>query len=222
MRLWQMLAGIYYQPEKVFSGLKEKPQWLVPLLLVLVLSAAAVLITRPVVLPEMMSEISKNHGIPPEQLETIQQRLQNPWLGLINPLAGSGLAMLITALVFWGLFAMLGGRTSFKLMFTAVTWSWMARIPELALKVPLMLVQETVRVHTSLALVLPEEMERTFIYRLCSQVDIFNIWTVALLALGCSLFSGVERKKAYGASFAAWGLWAVVLSALTGLIRPGG
>jgi hypothetical protein len=217
-----MLLGIYSRPGRVFEVLKEKPSWLVPLLVVVALSVAAMYITRPVVIPEILSEMAKNPDIPPEGLEKAQQMVQNPWLGLIEPVAGTAVKSVLIALAFWGLFAMIGGKSPFKLIFTAVAWSWMVKIPEQIIKVPLILIQETARVHTSLVLVLPVEMEKTFIYRLLAQIDIFNIWMVALLALGCSSFSGVDRKKAQWASFAAWGGWVLLFSWLAGKLHPGG
>lgn len=92
--------------------------------------------------------------------------------------------LLLVTLVFWGLFAMLGGRATFAGMFAASAWAGMIAIPGSLVKVPLMFAQETVKVQTSLALILPPEMEERFVFRLLAQADVFTLWSLYVMAVG--------------------------------------
>jgi hypothetical protein len=98
----------------------------------------------------------------------------------------------------------------------------MVGIPGNLIKVPLMFVMETAKVHTSLALVLPPEMEETFLFRLLSQVDMFAVWTLSVMAIGYSVFTGVKQKKSFWAVFATWAVWILILSFVKGMTKMAG
>ena len=217
MNIWQKIIGIYYRPAEVFEQLKPKTLWWVPLIIVVAVSVAAVWITRPIVMPEILAQISQNPDIPPESLPQIQERIQNPLFSLLNVFLGLPLAWLAVGLVFWGVFSMLGGKSTFGKMFAATVWAWMVSIPGSLVKVPLMFAMETAKVHTSLALLLPTEMDDTYIFRLLAQVDFFTIWTVFVMALGYSIFTGVDRKKSLWAVFIVWAAWVLIISAFKGM-----
>ena len=117
--------------------------------------------------------------------------------------------------------AMMGGRAGFARMFSVVTYSALIGTASSVIKVPLMFVQHTVKVHTSLALVLPPEMEETFLFRLLGQFDVFTIWTLFLMAIGFSIVAAVDRKKAYAGVFTIWGVWVLIAAALGGMFHFG-
>ncbi|MCU0606239.1 MAG: hypothetical protein MUF78_02165 [Candidatus Edwardsbacteria bacterium] len=107
-------------------------------------------------------------------------------------------------------------------MFTATAWAMMVNLPSSLVRVPLILAQETIKVQTSLALILPPEMEESFIYRLLAQVDVFTLWMLFVMATGYSVFTGLDRRRSYAATYGAWGLWALVAAALGGMFKFGG
>lgn len=217
MNIWQKIIGIYFQPSQVFEQLKPKTSWWVPLIIIIAVSAAAVMISRPVVVPEILAEMAKNPDIPAEKLAQSQEMAQNPLLSLLGVLVGMPLAWVVIGLVFWGIFSMLGGKSTFSKMFAATAWAGMISIPASLIKVPLMFVMETAKVHTSLALMLPTDMDGTYIFRLLDQLDFFSIWTVVVMALGYSVFTGVKQKKSLWAVFIVWAVWVLVISAFKGM-----
>jgi len=222
MNLWQKITGVYHQPTKVFEQLQPRTMWWVPFMIVLVVSAGAMFISRPIVMPEIMAQLAQKPDIPPENLAQIQERIQNPLFSLLNVFLGLPLAWLAVGLVFWGVFSMLGGKSTFVKMFAATVWAWMVSIPGSLVKVPLMFIMETAKVHTSLALVLPPEMEETFLFRLLSQVDIFAVWTLSVMAIGYSAFTGIKQKKSFWAVFITWAVWILILSAFKGMTKNAG
>jgi hypothetical protein len=222
MNIWQKITGIYYQPAKVFEQLKPKTLWWVPLIIVLAASAAVVLISRPVVLPEIMAQMAQNPNIPPERLAQSQDMAQNPLFSLLNVAVGLPLIWLVVCLAFWGIFSMLGGKGTFGQMFAATAWAWMISLPGNLVKVPLMFIMQTAKVHTSLALILPPDMDETYLFRLLDQIDFFTVWTVAVLALGYSAFTGVKQQKSLWAVFITWAIVILILSAVQGMFKMAG
>jgi len=84
-----------------------------------------------------------------------------------------------------------------------------------------MFMKGSTRVFTSLALVVPNmDMESPF-FKVLSRIDIFMIWQLSLIALGCSIMYGVSRKKSFGIVFGLWILW-LLLVLVVGFILPKG
>jgi hypothetical protein len=195
------IMGIYYQPDKVFEGMKDQPRWLIPLIVSVVFTLMVTAIILPtIIMPEQAAKIAGNPDIPAEQVEAIQARMSGP-IPLIAGLASNLILMpaglLLIGLIFWWIFSMLGHKADFKQMFTAAVYSSLIGIPGAILKVPLMFLKETAKVSTSLGLMLPAEMEEGFLVRLLNHIDFFTLWMLVVMAIGFSVFSGAPRKKSY-------------------------
>jgi hypothetical protein len=223
------LYEVLYAPARVFTSMKEKPQWLAALLVVMITTVlVTAIIMKPLVMPEqrerMMKRLAENPEMSPDVRERVMARMDSPlvyWTGLLGAAVGQPLALLIAALVFWGLFSFLGGKAGFGHMFSATVHGALVTVPASIIKVPLMFALGTVRVQTSLALMLPSDLEETFMFRLLSQVDIFAIWSLIIMATGFSLYSGVKSRTSFGAVFGLWTLWILASSALGGLFHFG-
>jgi hypothetical protein len=225
MNWWEKLTGIFYQPAKVFEQEKGKASWWLPLLILVAISIIVFLIIwKPVVMPEQIQKIMANGNIPDEGKSKAVEGMSGMMgyvFGLVGIVLGQPAVLLIVALVFWGVLSMMGGRTGFAQTFSVVTYSSLIGVASSAIKVPLMFIQHTAQVHTSLALILPPEMEETFLFRLLGQFDVFTIWTLFLMAIGFSIVAAVDRKKAYTAVFATWGVWVLLVAALGGMFKFG-
>jgi len=219
------ILGTYYQPDKVFEGMRDKPRWLIPLIVSVVFTLIVTAIILPtIVLPEQAAKMASNPDIPAEQLEAIQARMSGPIpliAGLVGNLVAVPAGLLLIGLIFWWIFSMLGHKAKFTEMFTAAVYGSLIGIPGAIIKVPLMFIKETAKVSTSLGLILPAEMEEGFLVRLLNHIDLFTIWTLVVMAIGFSVFSGAPRKKSYWTVFACWAVFILILSAAGGLFKVG-
>jgi uncharacterized membrane protein AbrB (regulator of aidB expression) len=219
------ILGTYYQPDKVFEGMKDKPRWLVPLIVSVLFTLAVTAIILPtIVIPEQAARLADNPDIPAEQLENIQAKMSGPLplvAGLVSNLVLVPAGLMLIGLVFWGIFSMLGHQASFKQMFTAAVYGSLIGIPGAMVKVPLMFIQGTAKISTSLGLILPAEMEEGFWVRLLNHIDLFTIWTLAVMAIGFSVFAGASRTRSYWVVFGCWAVFILILSAVGGAFRVG-
>jgi hypothetical protein len=219
------ILGTYYQPDKVFEGMKEKPRWLIPLIISVIFTLIVTAIILPkFVLPEQAAKLASNPDIPADRMEEIQARMSGPIpliAGLVSNLVAVPVGLLLIGLIFWGIFSMSGHKAGFKQMFTAAVYGSLIGIPGAIIKVPLMFIKETAKVSTSLGLILPAEMEEGFLVRLLNHIDLFTIWTLVVMAIGFSVFSGAPRKKSYWIVFGCWAVFILILSAVGGAIRMG-
>lgn len=219
------LYEVLYAPARAFAAMAEKPRWLAALLAVMLVTAAVTaVIMKPIVMPEQMERIAKNPDIPEDQRQAIIDRMEGPmafWGGLIGALVSQPVVLLITALAYWGLFSFLGGKGGFRHMFSAAVHGALVAVPASLVKVPLMFAMGTVKVHASLALLLPPDAEETFLYRLLAQADLFAVWSLVIMAVGFSVYSGVKRSTSYWATFGLWAAWILASSALGGALHFG-
>lgn len=225
MSWWKPLYQVLYAPARVFSAMAEKPRWLAALLAVMLVTAAVTaVIMKPIVMPEQIERIARNPDIPDDSRQQILERMESPmvfWSGLIGALLSQPVVLLITSLAYWGLFSFLGGKGGFRHMFSAAVHGALVSIPASLVKVPLMFAMGTARVHASLALLLSTDAEETFLYRLLAQADLFAIWSLVIMAVGFSVYSGVKRKTSYWATFGLWAAWILASSALGGAVHFG-
>ncbi len=225
MSWWKPLYEVLYAPARVFGAMVQKPRWLAALLaVVLVTVAVTAVIMKPIVMPEQMERIAKNPNISEEAREQILAKMDSPmvlWSGIIGALVSQPVLLLIVALAYWGVFSFLGGRGGFGHMFSAAVHGALVSIPASLIKVPLMFAMGTAKVHASLALLLSPDVEETFIYRMLAQVDLFAIWSLVIMAVGFSVYSGAKRKTSYWATFGLWAVWVLAYSALGGAVHFG-
>ncbi len=111
------ILGIYYQPDKVFEGMKDKPRWLIPLIVSVVFTLIVTAIILPtIIMPEQAANLARNPDIPAEQLEAIQAKMSGP-IPLIAGLASNLILMpaglLLVGLIFWWIFSMQGHKAKF-------------------------------------------------------------------------------------------------------------
>ena len=219
------ILGIYYQPDKVFEGMKDKPRWLIPLIVSVVFTLIVTAIILPtIIMPEQIANLARNPDIPAEQVEAMQANMSGPIpliAGLVGNLFMVPIGLLLIGLIFWWIFSMAGHKAKFTEMFTVAVLGSLINIPGAILKVPLMFIKETAKVSTSLGLILPVEMEEGFLVRLLNHIDFFTIWSLVVMAIGFSVFSGAPRKKSYWTVFGCWAVFILILSAVGGLFKFG-
>lgn len=219
------ILGVYYQPAKVFEGMREKPRWLVPLVVSVLFTLAVTAIILPtIIMPEQAARLADNPDIPAERLTEIQEKMTGPLplvAGLVSNLALMPAGLLLVGLIFWGIYSMLGHQASFKHMFTGAVLGSLVGIPGALVKVPLMFIQGTAKVSTSLGLILPPEMEEGFLVRLLNHIDLFTIWMLAVMAIGFSVFTRASRAKSHWVVFGCWAVFILILSVVGGAIKMG-
>lgn len=229
MSILQRIWGIYTKPRETMEYLSQKPDWILPVVVVAVAVLLSGLILYPTVIrPQQVEQISKqfreNANIPPEQAQQMEERALRFTEGPFGLLTGIGgmvvfalLSILIPALVFFWLGQLLGGEGAFRNVLSIVSYASLVVVPGLIVRTPLMLAKHSVGVQTSLALVLSPEQEGSFLFRFLAQFDIFVIWQLILAALGLAILYRFSKQKAAALVFGLWLLWAILLTFLGGL-----
>jgi len=220
MSAWQKVWGIFFDPRRTFSSLSEKPTWILPVIVLIVIAMISSVLVTPFRMQEAIEKIDQNPRLTAEQreriIEDMQERQAKPWMKLISYGIGPIVAiffivLVVSAALYFGGNVLLGGDSSFKQIFSVYSWSSLVSIPALIVKAPLMLVKNSTHVHTSLAALMPSGSDESIFFKILTHTDIFTIWEIWLISIGLAIVYKFSTKKSAGMVI-AWYVFYVVVS----------
>ena len=228
MTIGNKIIAVFTSPKKAFEAVAEKPDWLAPMIVsVLIGILFALTVVPAVVMPATMEktmEQMRDRGVTEDKIEEAMKFMAGPLpvvFGVVGVMLATPINLLIISGVFFGLSALFGGKARFAQVFSAVTYSGLILSLGTILKGILMYVQHSMHAGTSLALILPEDMHESFLYRFLGQFDFFTLWQLWILSVGLAVIYRWKTAKPAGMVFGLWLLWALLSSVLGGLMHFG-
>lgn len=228
------IVSVLTSPTKTFEAIRERPTWVVALLVVLVTVAIPWLLMADRIDMDaqrtLMAEQLENRGIrgaeAEQQLEMMERFSSGPLRYLnaaVIPVIVA-FVLLLTTLFYWGSARFVGGS---EVGFGGV-WSTVlhATVPAAVLKsvlsIPVILsrdsfdpraVQEAAGfLPSNLAFLAPEEAS-VWLTVILQRLDLFSIWTLILLVIGLAIVARISKGLAAGLVVTAW----IVGTLVTGL-----
>jgi len=202
----QRAVKIYSDPESAFESIREKPTWLFPVLVTIILALITIFSTTDLQLQAQKDAILKSEMIPEDQKDQILENMEENQSSFVKTkILPSGMAVIGTFFYFAiaaGIFMMIGnlimgGNTTFKQNFALFAWGSLIGVAETVVKVPLMLSKGSYKVYTSLALLMDESQSKTVLFQLLDAIDLFAIWKVIVFAIGFGVIYKFGKKKGY-------------------------
>jgi len=206
----QVFYEIIVSPRKAFERLAEKPRWwqgfavVIPLIilgnLIRIWGGYEFLVQAAA---ERLSQL------PPEQAEAAERWMTLPaMLGTtaINKLIITPIAVLIQATLFHLMVPLSGGEANYGKTFGLVIWSkmvialgsWTTGVLTLAIGQPF-------RTDMGVFVDLNSKLQGGL-----SQIEIFSIWSLALVAEGMVRVIGCKRLASYLVVFGLWAVWVAI------------
>lgn len=221
------ILNLFVAPAKVFITLKEKPNWALPLILVLVVLAVATVVTVSLSRDTIMAnqeERMRERGMTDEQIEQAMKFMAGPFVmvsSAISVIIITSVIFLIFSLLINILIPVFGGTSGFGNVFSVVCFASLVKVPASILRLVLVGISGSPFVSTSLSLLFknPSPNDVSFAYRVLSGVDFFMIWEMILVSLGISITSNLQKKNAYIIVFLIW-IVSIFLSAGLGFLGP--
>lgn len=211
------VISVLISPEKTFRSIAERPTWVVPLiLLVLIFAAVGYEMGQRVDFEEQMRQEMAGRG---EQLseEDLQQSVEfmekfGKFL-FLAPAIFSPLIYLLISAVFLVAFRMAGSEITFGRSFSVFLYAMAPWLVHGLLSLPLLLRQETLDpealergggvLMSSLAALAPEGSGKVLL-ALLSSLDLFTIWALVLLIIGYRVVARVSTATAAGFVLGLW------------------
>jgi hypothetical protein len=215
------ITGMIVGPTRTFGEIARRPTWLVPLLALWVLSIiVSGLLAQKTdwrsFFERQMSKNSRFDQMPQDQKDNIleKQVQYGPKFAFAFGVILTPIFVLFITLVYWGAFNLFNGAAlTFKQAFGMVSHAFVPLIISSLLAIIILVIKPHGDVDpehflaSSLGAFLPDDAPK-WLAALGQSLELFWIWTLALVAIGFSAASPKKIKPA-GAFLTVFGMWAV-------------
>ncbi len=197
------VARVFYAPRRVAGEVRDRPNWVFPLLLSILLSLflAAAVFSRPEwqeALQKALSGAPKDLG-ELERVRLLQAMKFWAWGAVIVAVVAGNLVL---ALLFWGATVLLEGKARFLSVFSLQLHAQMVTLAPQALWLGILLARNGTAVNltdeslsVSLGTFLPSRGVATPIRALALSVDFFSLWYWGLILAGLPVVSRLPWRK---------------------------
>ena len=204
------LINVFLEPRDTFTSLQEQNNWKNAFLPIVI--AAIIGFVSMVVLSELLTEVQieqtekyimGSSQIPDDQKEEIlSESLENimhptstmVFIGYVSSSLSTPVRIFMMSLIILliGNF-FFGGKSSYGTILVMTSYTYMIAVIESLIKIPLMVSQWRVDIHTGLGLLGLGE-KGSFLYNFLVGMDLFAFWRVIVLAVGMSVLYRREVK----------------------------
>lgn len=206
MGIIKRIFNIFFEPEKVFKSVIEKPRVFLPVVLI-ILGLFAISVPR---LPftenysrQALEKIYKSEKflktqqITPEQADkSIDQNMKFQKIFSYFAPLGTIFILFLQTLIFLMVFKLLGGVGTFKQTFAVFSYSFFINLLGEAVKTVNVLISGKADAANSIGLLMQDD-KTSFLFNFLNGIDVFGLWAFIVAAIGLSVVHGVSRKKAY-------------------------
>jgi len=206
--------NIFTRPGEVFERLKDNPTWLIPLLVILIISALSYIPVHKIIIEYKLAEI-ENRVDDETQIEEIKSFLKSPLnmiISIIGVIVTIAVSIFLSSLVYYGVALLFGGQINYLLSLSVVTFANLITIPGSIITSLLIFFKKSIYAGFNLSLILPDGYMNGFTFTFLSQIDLFTVWSVYLCGLGISIVGNLKKKVIIPVFFFLWIIWLIVTS----------
>lgn len=225
----QRIVGALFSPGETFREIAERPDFLAPLLVIVVISIVSVMVVVPRIDFESMirEQMSQTN---PDMAEEDRERAVRfgaaftKAMFYVSPLLAPILVTIIAGILLLA-FRLFGGEGNFKQAFSVTLYSWMPMIVGGIVGTIILVgrggsvsAEELQTLVMSNLGFLVDQKENMVAFAFLSSIDLFTLWTLVLLIIG---FAYVARVSRAVSSAIVLSLWAILVVIKVGLAAMG-
>jgi len=219
------MLDVYLGPGRAFARLKEKPTWLVPLIVALVFNMLFAILSSHYVDWDKQRQLTvdrmRERNMSEEQIQKATESMEKFYsspamrygMPVVNVLIVSLVAALFLAVVYNVSLPLFGGTGDFKRMWAVVCNASLVAVPATVVRGALVLLKRSAEVTTGLLAAAPD-LKHGFLAGLLAQLDVFDFWKFLLIAIGLKVVFGLKGSKSYTLVFAVWLVVMLILALL--------
>lgn len=203
------VGTVLYEPEATFESVRQKPDWLIPLLLLLGIALAFNVLVQPKIdmgpyFEDMTDRMADRMGMSEEQRQAqLDQMLDSASGGqsILIVLISVPAVLAIVSLILWGSMRAAGGSSSFMQTFSVTLYSWMPQLIKSLVLMALMIPRTSVDMRFMGTILkshpgaFVDPITSPVLSSALSWLEIFNIWTIVLLVIGLSVINRFSKAK---------------------------
>jgi hypothetical protein len=215
--VFERIAGVLFAPAETFQNIVRRPDILGPLLLIVIIGYISTAIIIPKIdftsmMEQQAAQMRKqNPNMSDEQLAQME-RITSASVKVMSwvlPLLMVAWYAIVAGVLLLA-FRLLGGEGNFAQAFSVTLYAWMPMVLLSILTTIIVLARGTFDPVTAATLVksnpafLVDMKEQPILFSLLSSLDLFTIWTIALLIVGFATMARVSKAKAAAIVLSLW------------------
>lgn len=219
------IGGVFFNPVETMESIARRPDVLVTLLLIVVISIGSNYLAAPHVdITTEMAEQLREQGRSQEQIdETVEAMSKYGSYMTIGSAALMPLWIAIMAGILLISFKLFGGEGTFRQAFSVTSYAWLPLLVKGIIATLLLMRRESVTVSEMMTLVKSNpaflvDPERKAAVAFLTSIDVFSIFTIFLLVIG---FAELARLKRSQSAALIITLWLLYVLGKTGLAAIG-
>lgn len=226
------MFGALFAPADTFVKVAQRPVWLVPLIIYVLLSIVGTVLVMPKLDFEsaVRDQMEKSgQEIDDKQLEMIIS-IQKPFVYAASVFF-IPFAIAVIAGVHMAGFRAFGGEGRFVQYFAVTTLAWMPMLVQSLIGQAVILTRKSISIEQLQTAVmsnlgfLTSPIDNPARFALLSSIDVFSIWVIALLVIGFGIVSKLPRAQSIGIVVAFWLIYVIGktgMAAIGQMMQPGG
>jgi hypothetical protein len=201
---FERIVGVLFSPNETFASIARQPDWVVPLVLMLVVSLiAGIVIGNRVDFASAAREAMEQKNIPPDRVESAVKMT-----AAISKVASycapifSVIGFLVIAGVLLLAFRLFGGEGNFKQAFSASVYAWIPGLLKSIITLVVLLTRDSmsaedlaIAVRSNLGFLVSMK-SNPMAFAVLTSLDIFTIWVLILFSIGFAYVARVPKAKA--------------------------
>lgn len=227
---FQRLAGVIFSPGETFQDIARKPDVLLPLLLIIIISFVGIALTMPhmdwdaMIAQQQDIMKERNPNMSAQDLARVERMTRGMakfgiWFAPFIIVAMTAIIAGVLLLAF----RLFGGEGNFMQAWSATLYAWVPRVIQQIVGTAVVMMKGMVNPQEAQTLVksnpgfLVDMKEHPALFSLLSSFDIFTIWFLVLLVIGFAALAKVSRGKAAAIILSLWLLVVLIKSGAAGL-----
>jgi hypothetical protein len=216
---FERIAGVIMSPAETFESIRLRPDWVVPLAIIVSLAlVSGILVSTRVdfrsLAREAMEMNPRTADIPADRLDSMVNftAMTMRVSSYLNPFL-QAIALLLVAAVLQVSFRLFGHDATFRQAFSTTLYAWMPRLIKGCVALAVIFSKSDLGIFdlqnpvmSNLGF-LADPKTNPLLYAVFSSVDLFSIWSVILLVIGFGVITRASRGKS-AAIVIGW--WVVV------------
>lgn len=222
-RSWGRPLGVLVSPRPTFESIARRPSWLPPLLILLVLFVVAqVLAMQRIDLEAVIRDQMERQNQPIDDAQVAQFAEMQSKVGAACNVVLFPAVMALIAAIFWGLANAAGGEISFMRSLAVSAHGLMPNAISSLLTIPVILGRREIDpaeaqhglLASHLGVLAPEDAP-AWVAALLARIDLFSLWSLALLVLGFVVVARLSKGAAIAIVLLVWLFWIGLTVGLT-------
>ena len=218
--IWGIIGDVFFSPVQAFEAFKQKPTIWVPLILTIVMAAAAGFFTAEQATLDQW-EMMKTSTLPAPILDQMRQDAQNPnpVTAAVGPAIVVPIFGMLSALLAWFIGGfLLGGKSKFSEIWGVGLLAGLIPMVGGLIRVPMAIAKGTAMVSIGPAALMPATDYLSILGFFFYFLDVFAIWSIVVLGFGYSIIFGISRGKGAATAIITW----LIIAALALTMMLGG